>query len=504
MSKPVETTLNRGSLLAQNTIWNLIGDGAPLLVALFAIPPLINGLGTDRFGVLTLAWMVIGYFSLFDLGLGRALTKLVAEKLGSGQEEEIPSLAWTALFLMLLFSFAGAVILGLLSPWLVRNLLKIPEGLHLETLHTFYLLAASIPCVISTSGLRGILEAKQRFDLVNALRIPMGVITFLGPLLVLPFSQSLLSVVAVLVVARLLFFLSHLLIVLYVMPTLRQNIKIRRVVISPLIRLGSWMTVSNIVGPLMVYLDRFLIGGMVSVAAVAYYATPYEVVTKLLIIPKAVISVLFPAFAFSFVQSLSHIELLFTRSTKYLFLILFPVILLIVTLAPECLSVWLGNEFALNSARVLRWLAIGVFINSHAQIPFALVQSAGRPDLTAKLHLVELPFYLIGVWWLIGLAGIEGAAIAWVARVVVDTAFLFFMAWRLLKTSTFVIWRISLTAGVALLILAIATLPVNLPMKGLFVLATLFVFGLTAWFLILAQDERLLIQHRLKAAIVFD
>lgn len=85
--------LTRGSLLASNTLWNLAGYGLPLLVAVFAIPLLIKGLGIDRFGILTLAWMVMGYLSLFDLGLGRALTKLVSEKLSAGQEEEKSGLA---------------------------------------------------------------------------------------------------------------------------------------------------------------------------------------------------------------------------------------------------------------------------------------------------------------------------------------------------------------------------------------------------------------------------
>ena len=35
----------------------------------------------------------------------------------------------------------------------------------------------------------------------------------------------------------------------------------------------------------MVYLDRFVIGAVISVTAVAYYATPYEIVTKIGIIP---------------------------------------------------------------------------------------------------------------------------------------------------------------------------------------------------------------------------
>lgn len=176
--------LTSGKLLAKNTLWNLVGQGVPVIAAVFAIPLLIKGLGIERFGVLTLAWMVIGYFSLFDFGIGRALTKVVAEKLGGGQAEDIPAIAWTALSLMLLLGVVGAIVVALLSPWLVHSVLKIPVELQQETLNTFYLLALSIPIVISTAGLRGILEAYQRFGLVNAIRVPMGLFMFIGPLMV--------------------------------------------------------------------------------------------------------------------------------------------------------------------------------------------------------------------------------------------------------------------------------------------------------------------------------
>ncbi len=496
------TTFTSGDLLARNTLYNLIGQGAPILVALFAIPLLINGLGTERFGVLTLAWMVIGYFSLFDLGLGRALTKMVAEKLGAGREQEIPALVWTTLFLMILLGLVGTLVVSLLSPWLVRDALKIPEALQSETLHAFYLLALSVPVVISTAGLRGVLEAQQRFELINAVRIPMGVFTFLGPLLVLPFSQSLFPVVAVLVAGRLLAWLVHLLLCFYVMPALRHGIVLQRVLTGPLIRFGSWMTVTNIVGPLMVYLDRFLIGAMISVTAVAYYATPYEVVTKLWLIPGALVGVLFPAFAASFVQDRNRTALIFGRGVKYVFLSLFPIILLIVTLAHEGLDLWLGAEFAQNSTRVLQWLAVGVFINSLAQIPFALIQGAGRPDLTAKLHLIELPFYLLAVWWLISAYGIEGAAIAWVARVVVDTLILFGMAQRFLSSSVSIIQFVAFTMGALLLILTSVVLPMGMALKGPFLSLTLIAFVLVAWLLILAPEERSFARNHLKIAQV--
>src|SRR5213080_2699784 len=126
--------LTSGRLLARNTIWNLVGSGAPMIVAVFCIPVLIRGLGTDRFGVLTLAWALIGYASLFDMGLGRALTQLVAKKLGTGEEHEIPALVWTSLLLMLTLGAVGAVVVAAISPWLVHHTLKVPEALQSETL----------------------------------------------------------------------------------------------------------------------------------------------------------------------------------------------------------------------------------------------------------------------------------------------------------------------------------------------------------------------------------
>ncbi len=405
---------------------------------------------------------------------------------------------WTSLSLMLVLGLVGALVLSLLCPWLVREVLNIPEGLQPETLGSFYLLAFSLPFVISTGGLRGLLEAQQRFGLINAVRISMGIFTFLGPLLVLPFSQSLFPVVAVLVVGRLIAWLVHLRLCLSVMPTLGHDIALERTAVGQLVRFGSWMTVTNVLSPLMVYLDRFLIGALVSMAAVAYYAAPFEVVTKLWLIPAALVGVLFPAFAACFVQDRSRAAFFFGRGVKYVFLALFPLTLMIVTLAHEGLDLWLGGEFAQNSSRVLQWLAVGVFINSLAQVPFALVQGAGRPDLTARLHLIELPFYLIAIWWLIIGYGIEGAAIAWVARVAVDALFLFGMASRLLPGNRATMRRMAFAMGVALFTLALALLPVGLAMKGLFLLVTLFTFALAVWFVLLAPEERAVVQNRLR------
>jgi O-antigen/teichoic acid export membrane protein len=395
---------------------------------------------------------------------------------------------------MLALGFAGVVSVFAISPWLVHSALHVPDALKAETLEAFRLLGISLPFVITTAGLRGLLEAHQRFGLINALRIPMGVFTFAGPLLALPFSKSLVPVVAVLVAGRIIAWSAHLLVCLRVLPEMGRSIAWESSAVGPLFRFGGWMTITGVVSPLMVTLDRFLIGALVSVTAVAYYATPYEVVTKFLLLPAALMGVMFPAFSTGFAQDRERTALLFGRCVKSLFLVLFPLMLCTVALAQDGLKLWLGAEFAQHSFRVLQCLAVGVFIASLANVPFAFLQGVGRPDLIAALQVIELPLYLACLWWLVRMRGIEGAAIAWSARVAVDTLLLFVMAKRFLPGKSPIRLRTALLPAAALLVLALAALLEGVVVKGVFLFGTILCFALLMWFRILTPEERTLAQ----------
>jgi O-antigen/teichoic acid export membrane protein len=283
---------------------------------------------------------------------------------------------------------------------------------------------------------------------------------------------------------------------LYAAPELKQRVVWDRHASTSLLRFGGWMTVSNVISPLMVTLDRFLIGAFVSVAAVTYYATPYEVITKFLLIPAAVMGVMFPAFSTSFAQDRNRTAALYNRCVKYMFFLLFPAALVVTGLARDGLTIWLGADFAQHSVRVLQWLAVGVFLNCLAQVPFALVQGAGRPDLTAKLHLIELPCYLFVLWRLIATRGIEGAAMAWTLRAAVDGLCLFGLASRFLP-STLVTLRSATVLAVALLTFAAIALLQGLVFKGILLGAIVVVFVLAIWFQMLTPEERQLTQEYL-------
>jgi O-antigen/teichoic acid export membrane protein len=488
--------LTGGRLLARSTIWNMIGQVLPMAVGLVAVPPLVRLLGVDRFGLLSLAWIIVGYFSLFDLGMGRALTKLVADKLGANEEQAIPPLVWTSLLLLLLLGAVGGLITWAISPWLVHSALKIPQQLQAESLLSFELLAASIPVVTVTSGLRGILEAQQRFGVLSFIRVPTSAFSFAGPLLVLPFSHGLVPVIVVLIVGRVIGGAAHLVACLRCMPGLRHDFVLQRAVVMPVIRFGGWMTISNVVSPIMAYMDRFLISGLLSVGAVAYYTAPFDVLSRFSFIPWSVGSVLFPALAVSLIQDPDRTELLARRGVKYIFLAMFPIILITITFAPEGLRLWLGPAFAHNSESVLRLLAVGVFVNSVGYVPFALIQGAGRPHVTATLHLLELPLYLVAVWVLTQHLGIEGTALAWTGRVALDAVLLFFFAHRLLPHKPRFMLKATATMTVALLVLGTATLLHTSAMKMAFVLSILLIYGLAGFWGMAPEERRLILQLR--------
>jgi O-antigen/teichoic acid export membrane protein len=494
--------LTSGRLLARNTIWNMLGQLLPMAVAVVTIPALVRGIGVVRFGVLSIAWIVIGYFTLFDLSIGRALTKLVADKLGANEEHSVPPLAWTSLLLLFLLGVVGGLVTSAASPWLVHRLLKVPLELQAETLYGFYLLALSIPILTATSGLRGILEAQQRFRILNLIRIPMSIFSFAGPLLCLPFSHSLVPVIAILVAGRIIGLAAHVLACFHAMPALRHSLVLERSLIAPLLRLGGWMTVSNLVGPAILYSDRFVIGALLSLSAVSYYTVPFDMVSRLTLIPAAISGVLFPAFALSVAQDPDRTELLLRRGVKYVFLAIFPVVLVIVTLAPEILRLWLGAAFAENSGEVLRWLATGIFMNCLATIPFALLQGIGHADVTGKFVLIDLPVSFTGVWMLTARFGIRGAAIAWAIRATLETLVLLALSQHFLARKVLGLKSSGVSMIVAVSAFYAATLPSGVVLKCIFLVCLLLAFGFVCWLLVLNPEERLfLARGRLRMAI---
>jgi O-antigen/teichoic acid export membrane protein len=258
---------------------------------------------------------------------------------------------------------------------------------------------------------------------------------------------------------------------------------------------GAWLSVSNIVGPVLVYLDRFVIGAMLAVSAVAYYTAPYEVITRLWLVPAALTGVLFPAFA------ASDRALLLARyrtGIKAVLAAIFPIALGGALFAAQWLEAWLGAEYANQGAWAARLLCIGVLLNCLAYLPFTLLQARGRADLVAKTHLAELPAYLVLLALTVPAYGIAGAALAWALRCAGDAAALFWLAHRKVLPGEAVLTAAQ-AAVIALALGAVAgsLWPGTLEVRWAYAVAMACVFAPLIWLVLFDREDRALARNPL-------
>ena len=489
----VESVDVGGRRLGVNTLWSLVGGGIPLLFALAAMPFIVNGLGTARFGVLLLVWALIGYVGLVDLGIGRALTQMTADRLGAGKPHEVPSVVWSGMAAMVVLGVLGGLLLSALAGPLVRNLLVVPEIYQDEAVTSLWLVALGLPLIVAGGGLAGVLSGYQRFAVLNGLRIPFSAANFLGQALVATFWPDLALAVAVLIAVRILNAAVLAWLCWRIAPFRRGESKWNRADVRGLLRFGGWITVSNVIGPLMVTLDRFLIGAMISMSAVAYYATPHEAVTRLWIVPSAVMGVLFPAFTSVLRHDRARVARLFKGGLAANLILLVPPTVILVAFAEPLLNLWLGPDFAARSTPVLRIMVVAVLINSLAQVPFALIQALGRPDLTAKLHLAELLPYLLLLAWCTQTWGIVGTAWVWALRVAVDGLVLAVLAKRLFPELAGNPRPIAIAVLFCGALLSFLSLDLPTAFKLALTAAGLAGAPLVIWFRLLTREERRLL-----------
>lgn len=417
--------------IRKNTLWNLFGTAAPMVIGFASIPYIYQHIGIERIGVLTLIWVLIGYFSIFDFGLGRAITQRIASQASHQTKKQKSTTATTGVFLTLLIGIVGSLAGFTFIELAGVSWINSAQNLDQEIYSSFLLACLAIPATTTTAGLRGILEGEQRFKAINLLKLVLGLSNFLGPIASITlFGPRLDYTVGSLVLARYIILIAHYYVAKSIFNNIRVNINLAES--KQLFQFGGWMTMSNIISPLMVVADRFLIANILGAAVVAFYTIPAEFMIRLLVLPAAITTTLFPIFSKDILEkNYTNSYALYKKSMKVIFLLMGSIATCIVIGADFGLQIWLGSEFAEKSSVVASVLAVGILFNSMAQIPHAYIQAAGDARSTALIHICESGLYIPTLFLLMHSHGILGAAIAWMLRALLDLVLLHIRAMKI-------------------------------------------------------------------------
>lgn len=410
--------------IKRNTLINLTGSVLPILLSLVTVPVYLRLIGTARYGVLAIVWVLLGYFSFFDMGLGRAITNQVA-RLRHAPARDIEASFWTALLVNAVFGALGGGAMFLAGHVLLGTVFNIPPDLRSEALSALPWLAASVPLVTISSVLSGALEGKECFLISNIIGVVTTSLFQTVPVLVAmwhgPHLAWLIGSIVLIRAASGLWTLFAC--VKYLPLTGRPHFDTGR--IGPLFRFGGWVTITGVIKPFLATLDQLVLGARTGVQSVPFYSIPYNLVTQALILPTSLSRTLFPRFSMLKGEAASVVG---REACLGLAVVLTPISVAGMVMLKPFLELWVGPVLADTASPVGQILLIGIWFNSLAYIAYALLQGQGRPDLTAKLHMLELAPYILVLWVGVTMAGPQGAAWAWVLRAIVDAALLFVAA----------------------------------------------------------------------------
>lgn len=412
--------------VSRNATYNLIGAVLPILLALITVPIYLKLVGPDRYGILAIAWLLLGYFGLFDLGLGKATAYSIAA-LKDAEPQERADVFWTAIFTNLVMGVIGGLILWGAAELFFDRLFKVSAELRPEMMSAMPYLGLAVPIATTTGVLAGALHARSRFlesNMISVLStalfqiLPLIVATMLGPQLG---PLLLAAVIARVLAIAVLWWRCHLVL------TKGSRVRFDRSQIKDLLGYGGWVTVTGLFGPILVILDRFAIGAVLGARAVAIYTVPFQLAQRIQIFPTALVNAVFPRLP---TASAEERGVLSDKAMRVLLATISLPILGGTYLLHPFLELWVGADIGRPAADVGTLIVWGFWVNAFGIVPYGWMQGTGRPDLVTKILLVQIPPYLALLYVGMTEFGLIGCAAVFAFRCAVDTAMMWLVATR--------------------------------------------------------------------------
>ncbi|PYX48734.1 MAG: hypothetical protein DMG79_11085 [Acidobacteria bacterium] len=421
-----ETTVRRAGTrrlirsVGTNTFYQIGSQVAPAVAAIAVIPRLLRYLGPEAFGIVTLFSTALIYFTMLDLGLGRAATRFIAQSLEAGRTEDVRRYFWSSILLLTGAGILVSVGFLLATPALVSNYLHISPAYRRVTTESFYLIFATIPLVTLTAGLRGFLEAAGRFPFLSVVTAFSGVGMYFLPLLAVMVEGGLVWVAMAYVTVRASITIAFAIGCLGVenRPPLRPILDMKSV--KKMVSFGGWLSVSNVIGAAMVYGDRFLLGSCVGMAAVASYSMPLDVIGRMQIIITSFCAVLFPLMSRLDGLRSARFDTVYRGAIASVLALITPLTVSMILLTPLLMKLWLRSRNTPDAVFAAEVFFAGSIVQAMASVSFTALHARGRSDLTAWLHMAEFPIYCGAFYWAATHFGVKGAALVWLGRTTLD------------------------------------------------------------------------------------
>lgn len=496
------------SSLFRNSVANMGAALLPAVAMLVTLPFIVRMLGLETFGILTMVMAITGYFAIIDINVTAGSTKYVSEYHAKGELAKVNKVITFGLLFYLGLGLLGITAIGLGAPWLVDVLFDLQPDKAATTIGVLRLAGVGFLIAQTQAYLNSVIQAHQRFDLTATAEAIFGTIIPLATVLLLWLGYGLLEVVMLRVATGAI----HGVVLAFTAKRLLPHYVFsvpEKATVSKLLSFSGYSFLSRLAALTHAQADKLIIGSLLGMAALAYYAVATQIVGRIFSLTFRLSSVLFPAA--SAMEARGEMEKLrdiYFKSSKYITYLNGSAILLVCLFGREILHYWMGAEFASVGYSVLLLIAIALFFDSLTSIPSLINDALGRPRNTGLFAIARAILATLLIW-LFAMSGEVGTAALGhtVAAVILGSGFLVFihaksLPWKLMHLFLKAYLRpLLILMAIAICVIAYksGTL-LTLTQAFSFGIATAVTLALAGWYLIVETGQRLWLRSRLPIA----
>lgn len=404
--------MSKARQFARNAGINAVGQFGVAAIGFFATPYLVHRMGIETYALYVLLYSTAGYLSLFSFGSGLAAVKYTAQFHESRNRtglRDILVYAGTTHFLGALFG--AAIIAGGARFWAFRLFHVPPELLDLAA---WVICAAALGAVFAAliQFCSGVLQGLQRFDWQAGMTLFQSGLMPLGAAALISRGLGLRGVAAWYVLFQAVTCLFFAALLWNLLRPARDFVSGERLAFKKYaaFSLNAWM------GPIAAIantqVDKVIIVRAVSLADLTLYSVPAGLLQRINVLPAMIATVLLPMMSeVHGADARERLVRIYLKSSRFLLWVVLPILVMLFSLMPQFLTLWLGPDFVGRNVWPARFLVLMQAFAALNLIPINISISRDHPEYYSAASWARALLNILAWLWLIPRYHILGAAL---------------------------------------------------------------------------------------------
>lgn len=396
--------------IIRNTVVTVCARILLLMIAIILTPYILSKIGNEEYGIWVLISAVVGYVGVLDFGFGTSFVKYVAEYDARGDHVGVNGVLSAGL---IFYGIISGLILVLVIPniGVVLGLLTVPNGLKGDARLVLGLGIVTFICTNFTGVYQSVINGLQRMDVSYGIVVSMSVWNAIGIIVALEWGYGIRG----LAINQLITQVVGGAVIVYwacrLYPGLKVSLRTNKQFFVTLGCYGLNLQIGRMAELINFQFDKLLVNRFVDASHVTFYEIGSRVPATLRSFPAMSLSALTPAYSELDVrESRAQIYELFSRASKYVSVIAFPLFTGIIVMSQVIIEAWVGGGYEI-SALVMRILSVGYLLNVVVGGVSPLVQGMGKPEYQRNAESLSLLLNVLLSVLLINRYGFYGAAI---------------------------------------------------------------------------------------------